>query len=426
MNTPRQQAVSARRGWGRRSLLGHIGAVLLVAPLLQRSRSVRGEVTKRLLIFHTPNGMEHLSSPAPAFAPLSADILMVRGIHYKSLENSVVNADAHLKGQAGAWTAHVNRFGAPAGASIDQHLVAQLKPTTRFTSLELCVQGASSGLLYRQGPRGPLAVVASVDPAKSFDRVLGGMVGHDTHDLPRIRRRRQSVLDHVKDELTSVAPTLTSEERQKLELHLDTLRSIEKRVATQGEAGSQTTTCHSAELKAKVETLKNDYVAHGALQMDLMALTLACGLTNIGSIRWSTSSSDVRHTWINSSRAWHNGLAHGGGGAADEFRRVTHWYAEQFASLIKRLKAYPEAGGSVLDNALVIWGSDMANGGHGFRGATFVIGGKCGGAIRPGRTQTYSDGGQNDFFAALCHAMGAPTEKFGNPLFASRPLSGLA
>lgn len=422
MKTPLQTNSSVRR-WGRRTLLRHVGAGYLVLPLLKLTRNARGETPKRFLIFHTPNGIEHLSSPAPAFTPLVSDLLMVRGITYRAAEP--VNADAHLKGQACAWTAHLNRFGSPAGASLDQHLVAQLKPTTRFESIELGIQGASTGLLYKMGPRAPLGMVASVDPAKTFDRLFGDMTGQDAASLARIRRRRQSVLDHVKEELSSVSSTLGGDERQKLELHLESLRTIEKRIAGSMMPATSASACNSTLLQAKVDALKSDYVSHGEIQMDIMALALACGLTNIGSVRWASSSSDVRHTWINSTREWHNQLAHGGSGAADEFRRVTHWYAEQFASLIKRLKAYPEGGGTLLDRSLVIWGSDMANGGHGFRGATFVIGGKCGGAIRPGRTQMYANASQNDFFAALCHAMGAPTEKFGDPMIASRPLAGL-
>jgi hypothetical protein len=157
---------------------------------------------------------------------------------------------------------------------------------------------------------------------------------------------------------------------------------------------------------------------------DMLAIALACGLTRIATLRYAGAVSNIRHTWIGSSRGHHD-LAHGGGAAADEFRKVTHWYADEFSAFLDRLKAIPEGDGTMLDSSLVFWSSDMANGGHGFKNAFYVVAGRAGGALRTGRTMRVPGTSHSDLLLAVAHAVGVTgAAKFGNPAYGNGPLAG--
>ncbi|MFT4538158.1 MAG: hypothetical protein ACI835_000591 [Planctomycetota bacterium] len=66
---------------------------------------------------------------------------------------------------------------------------------------------------------------------------------------------------------------------------------------------------------------------------------------------------------------------------------VMSWHNERVANFLDRMEALPEAGGSLLDNSFVLYGSSIADGhDHGERDLPIMLAGKAGGALRPGRT----------------------------------------
>ncbi len=55
----------------------------------------------------------------------------------------------------------------------------------------------------------------------------------------------------------------------------------------------------------------------------------------------------------------------------------------------------------------------------------FVLAGKCGGAIRPGRFLTYSQTPHSNLLVSLMNAMDVPGNTFGNPAYCTGPLGNL-
>src|SRR5204862_1415665 len=89
------------------------------------------------------------------------------------------------------------------------------------------------------------------------------------------------------------------------------------------------------------------------MQTDLLVSALACDRTRVASLQWSRSFSMVRHTWLSSNEGHHT-LSH------DPNQRpiltaINRWYTEQLAYLLAAFKKVPEAGGTVLDNTLVVY-----------------------------------------------------------------------
>ena len=159
----------------------------------------------------------------------------------------------------------------------------------------------------------------------------------------------------------------------------------------------------------------------GKLQMDLMAMTLACDLTRVMSLMWTNSATAKPFPWLSIPEGHHE-LAHRGDDDADAQEKLTKintWYAEQFAYLLAKLKAIPEAGGTVLDNTLIVWVNEHAKGNdHARHEMPYIVAGRAGGAVRTGRwMQIAGEVSHSNMWVGVMQAMGLEVTTFGNPAY---------
>jgi hypothetical protein len=163
--------------------------------------------------------------------------------------------------------------------------------------------------------------------------------------------------------------------------------------------------------------------------MDLLVTALACDLTRVGSLQWSTAQSGVTFTWLGHSED-HHGLSHQADDTEEARRQLTaidHWYAQQFAYLCKRMSEIREGDGSMLDNSVVLWSNEQGNGDkHTLTEIPYIIAGSGGGYLRTGRYLKFDEPAHNDLFVSVLHATGAEDVKcFGVPEICKGPLPGL-
>jgi hypothetical protein len=108
--------------------------------------------------------------------------------------------------------------------------------------------------------------------------------------------------------------------------------------------------------------------------------------------------------------------------------RIHTWYAEQLAYFLGKLAAIPEAGGTMLDNTLVVWLNELGRGGdHSHEKIPWVIAGNAGGFLKTGQVVSFPDQPHNRLLLTLCHAMGVAAESFGDPDYCKAgPLTGVS
>lgn len=126
----------------------------------------------------------------------------------------------------------------------------------------------------------------------------------------------------------------------------------------------------------------------------------------------------------------HHELSHEGddnADAKDKLTRINHWYAEQLAALIDRLKAASDGpGGSVFDNTIILWGNELGKGNsHSRDDAPYVLAGDAGGYFQTGRYLQYSGEPHNNLLLSLVSSCGIQQASFGNPEWCTGPLAGL-
>ncbi|MCY1072686.1 DUF1552 domain-containing protein [Nannocystis sp. RBIL2] len=425
---------------GRRSVLHGLGIGLVAAPFLNlltapSSRAEGGPTARRLIVFFSPNGTipQHwrpsgtetdFSFPVGSILEPLADIqdqlIVVEGLDF-------FGADNHEGGMAAMLTASGTASDESGGMSIDQYVAAQIGQDTRFSSLEFGVQTSAwgGGVQTRMSYAGPGAwVTPDDDPAHVYGRLFGDFMGGD-EAAAALRARRQRVVDLLVDEASALRGRLGSEERPKLDAHLDALAKVEK--GLMGAVG-----CGLPDAPMGGGTQDNaNFPNITAAQIDMMVAALACDMTRVASLQLSHTVSPTVCSWLGVAEG-HHSLSHiddSNVAGVAQFVECERWMAEQFKYLVQKLAMTPEADmqGSMLDNSIVLWAKEMGDSRlHTCVGVPFVIAGGAGGRWQTGRYLKYSGESHGKLMVSLCQAMGLSNETFGNPMVGNGPLPGLA
>jgi hypothetical protein len=425
------------RRWtvSRRAFTVRLGAALLAAPfvelLLPRKARAATGAPKRLVVFFTPNGIAPSrfwpsgSETSFTFAagsvlePLKShqqELLVVKGLEFGEASNHAGGMAAQLTNNGGGIGGNDSK-----GMSVDQYVAAKIGGTTRLKSLELGVQtsiwgaGQQTRMCYRS-----LTEYAPPDddPVSVYGRIFGSGSGGGTTDPETLRRK--SVIDAVTGDLADLRARLGGEEARKLDQHLNSIRELERSMGV--------VACSGGTAPASVAKDDNDkFPTIGKTQLDLLVSALGCGATNVASLQWSFTVSPVVFSWLGITDQHHT-LSHNGDGDTAGVQKWTdceRWFAQQFAYLLEKLAATPSAaGGSLLDDTLVLWTRELGDGRlHESKDVPFILAGS--GAFKMGRYVQTTGKYHGQLLVSICQAMGLTNTTFGNPKYGTGPLAGL-
>ncbi|ACY15818.1 DUF1552 domain-containing protein [Haliangium ochraceum] len=418
-----------------------LGASMLAAPFLGLLRggtagAAEAGRASRLIVFFTPNGTVHqhwrpsgsgssFSFPSGSMLePLSAhrsNLVICDGLDFYGADNHEGGMGAMLTGGGGAGTAS-------GGASVDQFIAERVGGDTRFPSLEFGVQTSAWGgntqtrMSYRSAG---VFVPPDDSPLSVYERMFGDIAA-DPGEADLRLRQRQSILDLVGGELSTLGKSVGSSEQRKLEAHLEAVREVERSLG-----GVATGTCDAPAPVQDLAPLANDnFPAIGKAQMDLLVLALSCGLTRVASLQWAHTVAPTVFSWLGISEG-HHSLSHmddGNTAGIADLVKAERWFAEQFAYLLDRLAETPEpdGSGSMLESSLVVWCKEMGDSRlHNCNSVPFVLAGQAGGALETGRYLRFDAAPHTKLLVSICHAMGIDTGTFGDPSYGTGPLPGL-
>jgi hypothetical protein len=162
-----------------------------------------------------------------------------------------------------------------------------------------------------------------------------------------------------------------------------------------------------------------------------MAFALSCGITRIATMMWGGGENDNPVPFIGiGPMGWHAvsqsnpSLTDSIGGGL--MAKMHNYLAGEYAYFLQKLAAYPSATGSVLDESVVVWGTQNGNSwNHDPHNTPFVVGGKLGGALHPGNLIDGMNRNQNDLYIKIAQVMGLPVTTIGNPAWCQGPLPGV-
>lgn len=415
--------------WSRRKFLYSAGAAAVAGPffnlLQQRAHAAELGAAKRLVIFFSPNGtIPQLHWPTgsasswsfgagTAFEPLSPikdDLLVLKGLDFYNATNHEGGMSCMLTGNGGA--SDTNK-----GMSIDQYVASTLSAGMRFPSLTLGAWTSPWGgsIQTRMSYSGVGSFVTPDDnPSNVYQRMFGD-VGASEADKQKLRERRLSVIDLVRDELNTLQSGLGTAERHKLDIHLDAIRDVENSLtASSGlcEPPSPPDALNLADYENFPDIVRS--------QIDLGTQALACGMTNVVTLQMTHTVSPVAFSWLGVNDG-HHSLSHSADSDASgtaNYIQCERWFSEQFLYLVNRLQALsdPMTGGSLMDDTLVLWAQEMGDGRlHVCTDVPFIIAGNAGGTFSTGRFLDFGGIYHNRLLVSVANALGFDINTFGDP-----------
>lgn len=444
----------------RRTLLRGTCGVALALPFLDAMapRVARAQsAPKRFVVFFSangtikdqwqPSGGETDFTLSPILSPLEAhrdQLLILRGLdneasyiydpnaHDTSMA-TLLTGDALLIGPSGTGRAGHVLDGTANGPSIDQELARMIGGETRLPSLELGVQSTTTILepmptrMCYRGTRGDAKSLPPEDDPKTVFLRLFMDADTDASTLQELTRQRRSVLDFALDDFARLQAKVGSQDRQKLERHLTTLRELEQSLDNVPLPSGQCEVPDAPSVNLDpVDCIQDDRPARcfgdfrelGKAQMDMLVLALACDITRVSTLQWATAESTIFHRWLDVAGE-HHLMSHDPVGNREDLIKINVWYAEQFAYLLSALASHTEGDGtSVLDSSVVLWANELSDGDiHNRRDLGWILAGQGNGALRTGRSLQYRDATTNQLFASLLTMYGSTTETFGAPEF---------
>ncbi len=291
------------------------------------------------------------------------------------------------------------------GMSIDQVAAKQIGQDTPLSSLEICgepggsvnFRGANQGLPLENNPR----------------KVFFGMFGAGDSNADRMARLEfnRSILDYVQEASKSLNRQLGASDRVLVSDYLESVREVEGRVQ---------------KLMAKADSLGNlpdaplgapdDFGELLDLQFEMMTLAFQTGQTRIASMRLMREATMRTFPSINVAEAFHP-LSHHGEDAVkhESLVKVQAYQTERFAKFIKRLSEIKEGNGNMLDNSILLFGSNMANSDlHNNNPLPQLIAGHGGGIKGNQHLAMPKDTPHANILLTMAQRAGVNIEKFGD------------
>jgi hypothetical protein len=473
----------------RRRFLRDLGVSAATVPLLTgldtlyaRAQGVAPAMKKRFVVMYTPNGMRYtdwripmagadidissgalLTNPSlilSSLAPNAGKILILDRLSYIAARklysgeqgpsvDGKLHPGGHQKGMGSLLTGQplvggagtIGDAGLADGISLDQVLAAGPPGMgVKFPSLQIGVM-VNKNLTDRyvdkrlsySAPSMPLPPVT--DPFALYNQLFSGLPttpgGMQQTNIRLLMDK--SVLDNVQADLTRLQPKLSMADSQLLQQHQAAVRSIEQQLTAtftvmgaappplMAPAGVNITSPTATDMWSM--TLQN-FPTVGGMMTDMIVSALSLGLTNVVTFQWANSEWDFTFPWLGVANG-HHGMSH----AQDpQLLKVDTWYASQFNSLITKLNAIPQSGGSgsVLDNSLLMYTSCLSHGAaHVSTNVPITLAGSNGGYFRQGRLIRFNnvftanpsqdqqtigmpDLGNSDLMASILDSFGMP------------------
>jgi hypothetical protein len=483
----------------RRRFLKAAGATALTAPFLRALPSyaaASGTAPTYLVLLFTPNGCvrpvwgatdasgKDVLPPLPGGAPI-----VTNGFTFRStlaplapVQSSVTILDglcnraaqgSHEAGMASLWTGLTSTGSSATGPSIDQVIAGTLKSGRPFQSLELMVR-SSADFTDREVKTRMIYNTAGTyvdphdDPVEAHSTIFPAAptTGPDKKTFIR-----QKLFAQLNSELTAVQTKLCTQDRTQLQNLQTSWNDLNTQLTAAATAAQSCMTPGAAPAGYKAPSI--DFPTTAQLQMDILAMALACDLTRVASLQFSTATSQVTHTWIDGTQKdTHHNYSHQGpqslyalapctmynnmGQCAStpniysannqgmyqpsyaQQTAIDNWYAKQVAYLAQKLKGLGGANGTMLDQTVICWGNELDMGAaHNHDDTPFILIGGANGQLKTGQMVTFpldltdgdpvvrgtKDRAHNDLLLTLAKVMGVNLSTFGDAQYCTGPIS---
>lgn len=362
-----------------------------------------------------PKNVGALKTLPPILQPLEkfrSQLNIISGLRNKPAES----ADPHGI-TAGTWLRCVAPEGETNsidGITADQIAARTLGQDTTFPSLELStVQGSANNGSYANtlSFRTPAqALPMEANPRRLFYRLFG--YGDTAAERNAIISETGSLLDTVSSSAASLQKTLGFSDQHIMSDYLDSVREIEKQVQKQSEQDLS-----SLDIPDAPAGIPDRFENHLNIMFDLMVLAWQARLSHVVSFMMDREVSMRTYPQIGVADAFHP-LSHHQGDKEKISRltKVQTWNTKVFSRFVEKLSNTNDGDGSLLDNSLILFGSNMSNSDlHNNDPLPSALLGGARGMVQGGRHLSFKqDTPHADLLLSILQKSGIPLESFGD------------
>jgi hypothetical protein len=365
----------------------------------------------------------------PALAPMkphTQDIVFLRGLYNQQAVSSTSPHLGRMPNMLSGATVSLDPAVIRVGTTMDQVLSQQVGNQTAIPSMVLGIEPnelrLEDGLSMIYGsslswasPGKP--ATKEIYPVRVFDRLVGDGQG---------RRLDRSILDAVLQDSHSLQPRISGADRRKLDEYLESIRDIEKgieRAAREERLEGWRPTLAKPDMPRPADEIPQDPPQHMKLMLDLIVLAFQMDKTRIATCMLNNDLSQMNFKFLQGVQgALHLDLTHNGKAPEAEamYLKTNQFHVSQFAYLLDRMKAIDEGGQSLLQNSVLLFGSNLFDGdAHGADQMPLLLAGGAGGALQTGRVLDYLDKGDDNrracsLYLSLMDRMGVRLDRFGD------------
>lgn len=344
------------------------------------------------------------------------------------------------------------------GPSIDQLLVkgSLALQGTPIESLQLAADRradtpeVSTRNMSYSGPQAPLTPY--YQPNEAYERVFGtllpgGATAGNLDALARARAQKKSVLDFALKDLQRLQTLAPASQRPQLEMHAAAIRSVEAEfdaVPVDPLGCGMPAEPPAISVSTRLDPYDSEHVVPqrddethsqiGLLHLAVIKAAFTCDLTRVVTFQWSPGTNHVSfgELWPPDPAIFkvHHTTSHDPGSAdqAEFLTRVEEFYARRAANFLQELAATqePTGGGSLLDNTLVPYVTEVAHRDHSWDRMPWLL---FGGLGLIGGRRWESTGARwrssNDLWMAIAERFGMQGFTLGDSDQHTTPIAGL-
>jgi hypothetical protein len=334
----------------------------------------------------TPSGSGSDYKLSPILASLEPHKRVVTS--FANLENKAPRGSVHTLMPA-TWLSGVRpdeeATGAMMAPTIDQMIAEHIGQDTVLPSLEVasettfqsasCTGGRAcyyASTLSFRNPTTPLPM--EFNPRKVFVQLFGA--GDTPAERETISRRTGSILDLINERTQELQGTLAPRDRAVLSDYLESVRETERRVEKASERDLS-----GIELPGAPIGELADFDEQVRLMFDLIVLAYQANVTRVASYLMVGEGTNRTYNHIGVSDAFHP-LSHHANNLErlQKLVKIQTYHAERFAEFVTKLANTPDGEGSLLDNSMLMYGSNMSNSDrhNNYPLPNILVGGACG------------------------------------------------
>lgn len=426
-----------RKSIPRRTLLRGMGGALslpLLDAMVPAARAAAGDPVKRLGFVFMPMGadmtrwtprseetLEELSPILDSLAPVRNKVTAFTNLELQPAYpgSHATSNSAFLSAARAKLTESTDYY---LGTTVDQVAAKVIGQDTQLPSLELamdlmqtvgqCDNGYAcvyQNNLSWSSPTTPLP--AEAHPRLVFEKMFGegGSKAERSHAL----RRRSSLLDFVKDDMSRLRRELGPADRTRVDEYFDSVREVERRIQKAEESVAENP---NPDLDRPVG-VPAAYADHTRLMFDLQVLAMQSDVTRVITFQIARETSNRTYPEIGVPDP-HHPLSHHGNDPAkiERMSKINAFHVSLFAEYLEKLDATPDGEGSLLDHSLILYGSGIGNPNlHDHTNLPVLVAGGDSVGVRGNRHIRYEEATPlANLHLTLLDRAGVTVEKFGD------------